>query len=203
MKRHSAGFFIGIVVSIIVGFAVVVVVWFGLGSIQGLGYSPAAAGFAFLPLPVALGIANVAAGPIGHRFGSRIPMASGLLVGAIGYCLLAQLGTATSYFGLLPGLVVVPMGVGLAVPLMTSALLSTVPPTRAGVASGVLNTVRQAGGAIGVALFGAMVGGHGVAGLRLALMLSAGLCGGAAVIAATRVHRRVAGRCNTGRRVMN
>jgi hypothetical protein len=42
LKRHSAGFFIGIVVSIIVGFAVVVVVWFGLGSIQGLGYTPPA-----------------------------------------------------------------------------------------------------------------------------------------------------------------
>ncbi|HYA99384.1 MAG TPA: hypothetical protein VED37_04130 [Ktedonobacteraceae bacterium] len=42
MKRHSAGFFIGLVVSIIVGFAVVVVVWFALGSIQGLGYTPSA-----------------------------------------------------------------------------------------------------------------------------------------------------------------
>ena len=42
MKRHSAGFFIGLVVTIIVGFAVVVVVWFGLGSIQGLGYTPSA-----------------------------------------------------------------------------------------------------------------------------------------------------------------
>ena len=42
MKRHSAGFFIGLVVTIIVGFTVVVVVWFGLGSIQGLGYTPSA-----------------------------------------------------------------------------------------------------------------------------------------------------------------
>ncbi|MGZ3618235.1 MAG: hypothetical protein ACXWOL_16255 [Ktedonobacteraceae bacterium] len=42
MKRHSAGFFIGLVVTIIVGFAVVVVVWFGLGSVQGLGYTPSA-----------------------------------------------------------------------------------------------------------------------------------------------------------------
>ena len=42
MKRHSAGFFIGLVVTIIVGFAVVVVVWFGLGSVQGLGYDPPA-----------------------------------------------------------------------------------------------------------------------------------------------------------------
>ena len=42
MKRHSAGFFIGIVVSIIVGFAVLVAVWVGLASIQGLGYEPSA-----------------------------------------------------------------------------------------------------------------------------------------------------------------
>lgn len=40
MKRHSAGFFIGIVVSIIVGFAVLVAVWVGLASAQGLGYEP-------------------------------------------------------------------------------------------------------------------------------------------------------------------
>jgi MFS transporter, DHA2 family, methylenomycin A resistance protein len=155
----------------------------GLYLQQVLDYSPLAAGFAFLPLPVALGVANVAAGPIGHRFGLRNPMVVGLLVGALGYGLLARLDAATPYFGLLPGLIVIPLGIGLAVPMMTASLLATVPRMRSGVASGVLNTVRQAGGGVGVALFGALMAGGGVSGIRLALVISAVLFGGAAAVA--------------------
>jgi MFS transporter, DHA2 family, methylenomycin A resistance protein len=159
---------------------------------QVLQYSPLAAGVAFLPLPFVLGIANVAAGPTGHRFGLRIPMAMGLLIGAVGYCPLAQLGPASRYITLLPGLMVIPLGVGLSVPLMTSALLASVPKERSGVASGVLNTVRQAGGGIGVALFGALMAGHSVGGLRLALLLSAAVFICAAAFAVTWVGRRSA-----------
>jgi MFS transporter, DHA2 family, methylenomycin A resistance protein len=155
----------------------------GLYLQQILGYSPAIAGFAFLPLPVALGMANVAAGTVGHRFGLRIPMTLGLIIAGTGYWLLAGLSETTHYASLLPGLVVIPLGVGLSVPLMTSALLATVPRTRSGVASGVLNTVRQAGGGIGVALFGAFMAGGGVAGIRSALILSATLLAGGAVVA--------------------
>jgi MFS transporter, DHA2 family, methylenomycin A resistance protein len=157
----------------------------GLYLQQVLRYSPIEAGFAFLPLPVVLGAANVAASPIGHRFGLRIPMTIGLLIGAVGYYLLAQLGPATQYLVLLPGLMVVPLGVGLSVPLMTSALLATVPSARSGTASGVLNTVRQAGGGVGVALFGALMANSGTSGIRLTLFLSAALFSCAAAIAAT------------------
>jgi DHA2 family methylenomycin A resistance protein-like MFS transporter len=76
-------------------------------------------------------------------------------------------------------LIVIPAGVGFAVPLMTSALLSTAPRTHSGVAAGVLNTVRQAGGGIGVALFGALMALHGITGLQSAFVVSAVLlaCG--------------------------
>ena len=161
----------------------------GLYLQQILGYSPAIAGFAFLPLPVVLGMANVAAGTVGHRFGLRIPMTLGLMIAGIGYWLLARLNATTNYVSLLPGLVVLPLGVGLSVPLMTSALLATVPRTHSGVASGVLNTVRQAGGGIGVALFGAFMAGGGVAGIRSALILSATLLAGGAVVALIGIRR--------------
>ena len=68
-------------------------------------------------------------------------------------------------------------------PLMTSALLSTVPRSRSGMASGVLNTVRQAGGGIGVALFGALMAVGGIAAIRDVFVISAGLLACAAVTA--------------------
>jgi DHA2 family methylenomycin A resistance protein-like MFS transporter len=87
------------------------------------------------------------------------------------------------YLSLLPGMVVMPAGIGVAVPLMTSSLLSTVPRSRSGVASGALNTVRQASGAFGVALFGSLLAASGMAGARIAMVLSAGVLAVAAVIA--------------------
>lgn len=94
----------------------------GLYLQQVLRYSPMAAGFAFLPFPVALGLSNLA-GRLGGRPRLGAPMAGGLLLGGLGFLLLGCLGTATSYAAMLPGLVVLPAGIGLAVPLMTSALL--------------------------------------------------------------------------------
>jgi len=151
-------------------------------------YSPMASGFAFLPFPVALGMANLAAGRLGR--GPRLggPMAGGLLLGGLGFLLLRHLGVATSYAAMLPGLIVIPAGIGLAVPLMTSALLSTVPGVRSGVAAGVLNTVRQAGGGIGVALFGALMAARGVPGIETAFVASAVLLVGGALIAATGIR---------------
>jgi len=147
-------------------------------------YSPMMSGFAFLPFPVALGLSNLATGRLGGRPWLGRPMAGGLLLGALGFLLLRRLGAATPYAAMLPGLIVIPAGIGLAVPLMTSALLSTVPGSRSGVAAGVLNTVRQVGGGIGVALFGALMAARGVAGIQTAFVLSAVLLAGGALIAA-------------------
>lgn len=144
------------------------------------GDTPIRAGLAFLPFPIALGIANVAAGPVGARFGRRWPMALGLAVATIGYVLLRNAGAATPYAELLPGLVLIPAGIGLAVPLMTASLLASAPRERSGVASGVLNTARQAGGCIGVAVCGALMDAGG---LSAAFILCAALSLGAALTA--------------------
>jgi len=111
-------------------------------------------GIALLPLPVVLGTANILAGRIAGWLGAAGTMAAGLLVGAAGTAALIAIGADTPYSGIIAGLLLLPAGIGVAVPVMTASLLGSVSRDRAGVASGVLNAVRQAGGAIGVALFG-------------------------------------------------
>ncbi|MES2068841.1 MAG: MFS transporter [Pseudomonadota bacterium] len=146
------------------------------------GYSVVEAGLAFLPLTGTFIFSNIASGKAAARFGLRILMVVGGLIACAGYALLA-LGVApqASFLDLLPGLVLIPAGMGLAVPAMTTSILSSVQKTMAGTASAVLNAARQVGGAMGVAVYGALVGLganseaiHGVQdGVRISLAASA------------------------------
>jgi len=89
--------------------------------------------------------------------------------------------------------VLIPGGMGLAVPAMTTAILSSVPRERSGTASAVLNTARQAGGAIGVAIFGALLGqqrGQIISGLHIAAMISTGLLITAAALAGLGLRKK-------------
>jgi DHA2 family methylenomycin A resistance protein-like MFS transporter len=153
-------------------------------------YSPAASGIAFLPVPPVVILANIAAGRLAARLGPRLPMAVGLAVGAVGFVLLGRIDAGTPYVAMLPGLLLSSGGLGLVVPSMTMAVLSAVPRARSGVASGVLNTVRQAGGAIGVALFGSFFAADGVAGMQVVFAVSAALVGVAAIFAAVALRAR-------------
>jgi DHA2 family methylenomycin A resistance protein-like MFS transporter len=130
---------------------------------QSRGYSPLTVGFAFIPFAVALGLANLAAGRFVARWGSRGPILAGLALALAGFALLFAAGPHTPYGLLLPALIVLPSGIGVAVPAMTSALLGEIPRERSGVASGVLNTVRQAAGALGVAVTAALLARAGLA----------------------------------------
>ncbi len=127
---------------------------------QALGYSALRTGFAFLPLTATFIVSNVITGWLTARAGSRFPMILGALIGMLGYALLLRLNAETSLLNMLPAFVLIPGGMGLAVPAMTTSILSSVPRERSGTASAVLNTARQTGGAIGVAVFGALLG-HG------------------------------------------
>ena len=111
------------------------------------------------------------------RMGSRAPMILGGLIAALGYGLLHRLGGQSTFIDMLPGFVLIPAGIGLAVPAMTTAILSSVDAARSGTASAVLNTARQVGGAIGVAAFGALVSGvtaeRIISGLNVAALTAA------------------------------
>lgn len=146
---------------------------------KALGYSTVQAGLAFLPLTGTFIASNIASGWMTSRTGSRLPMILGGLIGAVGYSLLVRLGSRSNFFDMLPGFVLIPAGLGLAVPAMTTAILSSVDPARSGIASAVLNTGRQVGGAIGVAAFGALVSGvtaqQITSGLNIAALTAAAL----------------------------
>lgn len=153
---------------------------------QLLGYSAIQAGIAYLPLTATFIVANLLSGWLTGRAGSRTPMVIGAIVGAAGYALLLRLGAASSYPSMLFSFILIPAGMGLAVPAMTTATLAAVDRKWAGTVSALLNTARQAGGAIGVAIFGAFVGNardHIVTGLHMASVTSAALLIGAALLA--------------------
>ncbi len=144
-----------------------------------LGYSAVQAGLAFLPLTGTFIASNIASGWMAGRTGSRAPMVLGGLIGGLGYGLLLRLGVHATLIDMLPGFILIPAGIGLAVPAMTTAILSTVDRARSGTASAVLNTARQVGGALGVAVFGALVSGvtanQIVRGLNIAAITAAAL----------------------------
>lgn len=151
---------------------------------QQIGHwSPLRSGLALLPFAAAIFAANLAAGRAAAYASPGAIMATGLSIAALGIWMLRGIGPETPYGAIVPGLVLLPLGIGFAVPVMTSALLATVPRPRAGVAAGVLNSVRQAGGAIGVALFGALMGTGG-AGIADAFMAGTVMLGLGAAVAA-------------------
>jgi DHA2 family methylenomycin A resistance protein-like MFS transporter len=143
------------------------------------GYTPLQAGLAFLPLTGGFLISNVASGWVIGRFGVRVPMILGAITAGLGYGLLHFVDADTPLIGLLLPFLLIPSGMGLAVPAMTTAVLASTEARRAGTASAVLNTARQAGGAVGVAAFGALAGGAAatqiVPGMQAATAISVGL----------------------------
>lgn len=122
-----------------------------------LGYSPLQTGLAYLPLTATFFAVNIISGIWVARAGSRPPMIVGALIDAAGFGLLAFL-PAKNFWALLPAFLLMPGGMGTGVPAMTTAVLGAIDKKMSGIAGGVLNAARQAGGACGVALFGALAG---------------------------------------------
>jgi DHA2 family methylenomycin A resistance protein-like MFS transporter len=124
------------------------------------------------------------------RVGPRLPMITGLLLGGAGLAGLVVAGHATSYALLVPPLIATGFGMAFTMPAATTAIIGAAPAERAGIASGVLNASRQAGGAIGVALLGAFVGGGAfIPGLRTAMLVAGAAFFIAAAVAALTVER--------------
>jgi MFS transporter, DHA2 family, methylenomycin A resistance protein len=134
-------------------------------------------GLLILPMSAAVGAGAVASGRLTARFGPRPPMLAGLTLAAAGAVLLASAGTG-SLTVLIAGSVLLGL-CSLAMPAMTAVAVGSAGPQYAGVASGVLNAARQAGGALGVALLGALLtgSGHNGQGRTLALPLAVAACG--------------------------
>jgi DHA2 family methylenomycin A resistance protein-like MFS transporter len=148
-----------------------------------LRYSSLAAGMAFLPLTAGFIISNLICGKVMARYGTRVPVLIGISIFIAGFTGLLIAKADTPYWQLFIPFITIPLGMGLAVPAMTTGILASVTKTRSGTASAVLNTTRQAAGAMGVAIFGAMANGGPVAivhAITVSSIISAGglLCVG-------------------------
>lgn len=157
---------------------------------QHLGLTPLLAGLVFLPSAAFSIAGNVISGSLANRYGARVPVVGGLATMALG--LLGMIATASLGHAWTTGAFTILTGVGgaVAMPPATSVVLASVPMQRAGVASAVFNTFRQIGGAVAIAVFGALVAdaGHFVRGMQISFTVAA-LAVLLAAVAALRIPR--------------
>jgi MFS family permease len=118
-----------------------------------LGFSSLETGFGFLPGPVMIGVISLwFSAKLVARFGTRRTLVSGLAGIAAGLLLLSRAPVHGSYLlNLLPAMLIMGLGMGLAIPATIMLAMSAAKPTDAGVASGLNNTAQQAGAAVGLA----------------------------------------------------
>lgn len=124
---------------------------------QHLGLPPLLAGLVFLPSAAFSVAGNIVSGTLSNRFGPRTPIVLGLMSMVFG--LVAMLVSAPMGSPLLVAIFLILTGAGgsIAMPQVTSVVLASVPSERAGTASAVFNTFRQVGGAVAIAVFGALI----------------------------------------------
>jgi EmrB/QacA subfamily drug resistance transporter len=122
-----------------------------------LGYSPTKAGAIFLPMTILIILIAPVAGKLSDRVGSRWLMGAGMSILGVSHLLYQRIGLHTGFWSLLPQLVLGGIGMALTMSPMTSAAMASVPVDKAGVGSGVLNSFRQVGGSLGIALMGAIL----------------------------------------------
>ena len=150
------------------------------------GLSALWTGLAFVPMMAAVFFPNLIAAPVANRIGAKLTIALGAGIAAASAVALLGIDQGSAYGSIVVQLMAMGAGLGLLVPPLTSTLLGSVDKSRSGVASGVLNAMRQTGSVLGVALFGSLAGSAAgvLSGLRLSLLIAAGLlaCSAAAVL---------------------
>jgi predicted MFS family arabinose efflux permease len=151
-NRNRGGVYMSLGLAIIAMFGLFLFLTYYLQVVKG--YSPVQTGFAFMPMVAGMIIGST---QIGARLMTRVPprllMAPGFLLAAVGMLILTQMEIDSSYVGLvLPAQILLGLGMGTAfMPAMSLATYG-VQPRDAGVASAMVNTSQQVGGAIGIAL---------------------------------------------------
>ena len=124
---------------------------------QILHYSPIQTGAAFLPMTVLIVFVAPLAGRFSDKIGSRWLMGAGLVLLSASLISFSMLDASSTFWHILPGLILGGFGMSLAMTPTTAAAMGSVPVDKAGVGSAVLNSMRQVGGSLGIALMGAIV----------------------------------------------
>ncbi len=118
-----------------------------------LGFSPVKAGLAFLPMPVMLGLMSTRIPKLVARYGFKPFLVIGPMFVASGLAWLTRLPVAGDYFvNVLPALLLIPVGMGMTFMPLIAAATSGVPGREAGLASGLISTSQQMGGALGLSI---------------------------------------------------
>jgi EmrB/QacA subfamily drug resistance transporter len=167
-----------------------------------LGYSPIEAGALFLPMTVLIIVVAPVAGRLSDRIGARWLIGTGLTLVTASLLLFAQLDASSGFWNVLPGLLVGGLGMAMAMTPTTAAAMGAVAVDKAGVGSAVLNSARQVGGSLGIAVMGAVVAsqisvspaspsftGEFVDGYHLGLYVAAAIAFSGAIVAVLTVRR--------------
>jgi MFS transporter, DHA2 family, methylenomycin A resistance protein len=179
-------------VGVVIGFAVNVAFYgvifvLSLYFQRVLGQSALIAGLEFLPMTALLPVANLTSARLGARFGPQTAIQAGLLVSVLGLVALLAVGTGPDRVLLAAALVLAGTGLGFAVPSVIVVLLEAIPADQAGMAAGLLNSSRQVGGTLAVAVFGALIAHRAsfLPGMRTSLLIAVVVLAVAAATAVT------------------
>jgi MFS transporter, DHA2 family, multidrug resistance protein len=122
-----------------------------------LGYTPLEAGIRLLPMAGVMMVVSPLSAKVVERIGSKVVVATGLSVAAVGLIMASRLTAGASYPEVLTALVVLAAGMALVMPPATESIMGSLPLAKAGVGSAVNDTTRQVGGALGVAVLGSVM----------------------------------------------
>jgi EmrB/QacA subfamily drug resistance transporter len=167
------------------------------------GWSPIQSGAALLPWTILIVIFAPIAGKLSDRVGSRWLISGGMMTVALCCLELSTVTVSSSFWHMLPGFVLGGLGMSFVMTPMSAAVMGAAPVDKAGVASGVLNTFRQVGVALGIAIMGAIITNREAAALRagadpphafvhgltFGMRVSAAICLGGAAVAALLIRQ--------------
>ncbi|MDP9470612.1 MAG: DHA2 family efflux MFS transporter permease subunit [Chloroflexota bacterium] len=152
-------FWVGNLISLTVAFGMLGIFFPMTLFLQGaLGFSPIRAGLTMTPMSLMIMIAAPIAGKLSDRIGARWILITGLTLMTTGVLfIVSRISPETDWQRLLPALLVTGAGMGLTFAPMTAAVMQAVPPRIAGSASGILNTMRNVGQVLGIAVLGSLL----------------------------------------------
>jgi predicted MFS family arabinose efflux permease len=158
------------------------------------GYSATMAGAVFLPFTAIMAMLSRWSGGLLDRVGARLPLVGGPVLVAVGFVLFALGGPETSYaMAFLLPVSIVGLGMAVTVAPLTTTVIAAVPGHQTGVASGINNAVSSVASLFAIAAFGALaLHGSLAEGIRLAMLVAAGLALAGAVCAALTIRAAAA-----------
>jgi EmrB/QacA subfamily drug resistance transporter len=152
-------FWVGSVIALTVSFGMLGIFFPMTLFLQGaLGYTPIRAGLTMLPMSLMLLVVAPIAGRLTDKIGARWILIAGLGLMTAGIVfIVSRISVATDWQSLLPALVVTGAGMGMTFSPMTAAAMKEVPPAISGSASGIINTMRNVGQVLGIAVLGSVL----------------------------------------------